>query len=74
MFNVVKIFLVILFVSTSQISNASNQKWEYLVKSINLLTDAVMTQQLSKLGEKNWELVNCSEAETQLICVFKRRA
>lgn len=73
MFNVIKIFLLILFVSTSQISNASSQKWEYLTKTINLLSDSVITQQLNKLGAKNWELVSCSESKAKLVCIFKRR-
>lgn len=65
--------VLLLSVCASTSANASNGKWEYLTKTINLLSDSVITQQLNKLGAKNWELVSCSESKAKLVCIFKRR-
>jgi hypothetical protein len=65
--------LAVLLLSACLSANASSEKWEYLTKTINLLSDSVITQQLNKLGAKNWELVSCSESKAKLVCIFKRR-
>jgi hypothetical protein len=65
--------VLVLTLSVCLSANAASGKWEYLTKSINLLTDAVMTQQLNKLGKENWELVDCSAAGSALVCIFKRK-
>ena len=49
--------------------------WEYLVKTYPLLgNDGALTQTLNKLGEQQWELVNCAKGSAKLTCIFKRPA
>ena len=55
------------------ISAFSEQSWEYLVKTYPLLgNDQALTQQLNKLGNQKWELVNCTKDNAKLTCIFKR--
>mgnify|MGYP000356727228 CR=1 FL=1 len=64
--------IAILLLSTT--ANAS-QSWEYLVKTYPLLgNDGALTTTLNKLGKQQWELVNCTEGDAQLTCIFKRQA
>ncbi len=50
------------------------QNWEYQVKTYHLLgNDGALTMTLSKLGEQQWELVNCTEVDAQLTCIFKHQ-
>ena len=63
--------IVTLFLSTAV--NAG-QNWEYLVKTYPLLgNDGALTTTLNKLGKQQWELVNCTEGDAQLTCIFKRQ-
>jgi hypothetical protein len=53
----------------------AGQNWEYLVKTYPLLgNDGALTQTLNKLGEQQWELVNCAKGSAKLTCIFKRPA
>lgn len=62
--------LAILLLSTSA---TAEQNWEYLVKTYPLLgNDGALTQTLNKLGEQQWELVNCAKGSAKLTCIFKR--
>ena len=64
--------VAILLLSTT--ANAG-QTWEYLVKTYPLLgNDGALTQTLNKLGQQQWELVNCAKGNAKLTCVFKRPA
>ena len=64
--------IAILLLSTT--ANAG-QTWEYLVKTYPLLgNDGALTQTLNKLGQQQWELVNCAKGSAKLTCVFKRPA
>lgn len=61
----------LLFVAT--IVSAGNN-WEYLVKTYPLLgDDHALSQTFNKLGMQQWILVNCTEGEAQLTCIFKRQ-
>jgi len=52
---------------------SAQQSWEYLVKTYPLLgNDAALTQSLNQLGKQQWELVNCTEGDAELTCIFKR--
>ena len=63
--------ITMLFLSTAV--NAG-QNWEYLVKTYPLLgNDGALTTTLNKLGKQQWELVNCTEGDAQLTCIFKRQ-
>ena len=55
-------------------ANAFAEKtWEYHVKTFPLLgDDQVLTQAFNRLGNLGWELVNCTEGDAQLTCIFKR--
>jgi|GEM_PF-3739894 len=64
---------VVLFLLSICANTYANKKWEYLSKTIILQSDKYTTQQLNKLGLKNWELVDCAEAKGKLVCIFKRR-
>lgn len=47
--------------------------WEYVVKTYPLMgNDNVLTQQMNGLGKQGWELVNCTEGDAHITCVFKR--
>ena len=47
--------------------------WEYLVKTYPLMgDDQALSQALNVHGSNNWELVNCTEGDAQLTCIFKR--
>ncbi|MDF1645114.1 MAG: hypothetical protein P1U80_13135 [Pseudomonadales bacterium] len=62
--------LTMLLLSTSAIAG---QNWEYLVKTYPMLgNDDALTQTLNKLGQQQWELVNCAKGSAKLTCVFKR--
>lgn len=62
--------LAMLLLSTSA---TAEQNWEYLVKTYPLLgNDGALTQTLNKLGEQQWELVNCAKGSAKLTCIFKR--
>ena len=64
--------LAMLLLSTSA---TAEQNWEYLVKTSPLLgNDGALTQTLNKLGEQQWELVNCAKGSAKLTCIFKRPA
>jgi len=63
--------ITMLFFSTAV--NAG-QNWEYLVKTYPLLgNDGALTTTLNKLGKQQWDLVNCTEGDAQLTCIFKRQ-
>jgi hypothetical protein len=63
--------ITILFFSTVV---TAGQKWEYLVKTYPLLgNDDALTTTLNRLGKQQWELVNCTEGDAQLTCIFKRQ-
>lgn len=71
------VFKVILFSVIVSFSNAVNarQHWEYLAKTYPLMgNDQALTQTLNQLGKQQWELVNCTEGDAQLTCLFKRIA
>ena len=62
--------LAVLFLSAPAYSE---QSWEYLVKTYPLVgNDQALTQMLNKLGKQQWELVNCTEGDAQLTCIYKR--
>ena len=66
----VSTLLAIVLFSTSAFSG---HPWEYLVKTYPLLgNDQVLTQMFNKLGKQHWELVNCTEGDAQLTCIYKR--
>jgi len=61
---------LVLFTSTSVLAE---EIWEYHVKTFPLLgDDLVLTQALNEQGLLGWELVNCTEGDAQLTCIFKR--
>ncbi|MDX2481444.1 MAG: hypothetical protein QNK24_14065 [Desulfuromusa sp.] len=69
-----RIFYLITMLFLSTAVNAG-QNWEYLAKTYPLLgNDAALTTTLNHLGEQQWELVNCTEGDAQLTCIFKRQA
>jgi len=69
---IVSIFFV-LSCFTSLVTFAAG--WEYLVKTYPLMgNDQALSNQMNELGKSNWELVNCTEGDAQLTCVFKRPA
>lgn len=75
MLNKVKVVLLLSLLIVANMSYAQGQKWKYLTKTINILTDEVMTQQLSRIGAQGWELVGCSgTTQAKLVCVFKKKA
>ena len=54
-------------------SASAEQNWKYLVKTYPLLgNDKALTLTLNKLGEQQWELVNCAKGSAKLTCIFKR--
>ena len=68
-----RIFYLIIMLFLSTAVNAG-QNWEYLVKTYPLLgNDDALTTTLNKLGKQQWELVNCTEGDAQLTCIFKRQ-
>ncbi len=72
-----RIFIVanaILFLSLSISAPAFAQtSWEYLVKTYPLMgDDQALSQALNAQGSNQWELVNCTEGDAQLTCIFKR--
>ena len=64
----------ILFLSLSISAPVFAQNtWEYLVKTYSLMgDDQALSQQLNIHGSNHWELVNCTEGDAQLTCIFKR--
>ncbi len=67
-------FYLVIMLLLSSAANAS-QHWEYQVKTYPLLgNDGALTAALNKLGKQHWELVNCTEGDAQLTCIFKRQA
>ncbi len=63
-------FILFLAFSISAIAATS---WEYLVNTYPLMgSDKALTQAMNKLGKQQWELVNCTEGDAQLTCIFKR--
>ena len=65
------LFLLLFFTTMA----SAGQHWEYLVKTYPLLgNDQALTQVLNKLGTQRWALVNCTEGDAQLTCIFKRSA
>ena len=54
--------------------HAESTNWRYLVKTYPLMgNDPALTQAMNKLGAEGWELVNCTEGEAEITCIFKRR-
>ena len=54
--------------------HAESTSWYYLVKTYPLMgNDSALTQAMNKLGAKGWELVNCTEGDAEITCIFKRR-
>ncbi len=71
--NSFRIFYLIIMLFLSSAVNAS-QNWEYLVKTYPLLgNDGALSTTLNKLGKQQWELINCTEGDAQLTCIFKRQ-
>ena len=55
-------------------AHAESTNWHYLVKTYPLMgNDSALTQAMNKLGAKGWELVNCTEGDAEITCIFKRR-
>ena len=72
--NSFRISYLIAILLLSSTANAE-QPWEYLVKTYPLLgNDGALTQTLNKLGQQQWELVNCAKGSAKLTCIFKRPA
>ena len=70
--NLFKSCLVILLFATPLAINAA-EHWEYVVKTYSLVgDDKALTQRFNKLGEQQWELVNCTEGNAKITCIFKR--
>jgi len=47
--------------------------WEYFTKTFPITgDDQAMTNALNTLGKDQWELVDCSQSRSRLICIFKR--
>ena len=54
-------------------AHAEAINWRYLVKTYPLMgNDAALSQAMNKLGAKGWELVNCTEGDAEITCIFKR--
>jgi hypothetical protein len=65
-------FLTTLLFLSSAVN--AEQYWEYLIKTYPLLgNDGALTTAMNKLGKEQWELVNCTEGDAQLTCIFKRQ-
>ena len=65
-------FSLLLTISSTSICYAASA-WEYLVKTFPLMgNDNAITQQMNQLGKQQWELVNCTEGDARITCVFKR--
>ncbi len=68
----VLIFSLLQTVASTSICFAASA-WEYLVKTYPLMgNDSAITQQMNQLGKQQWELVNCTEGDARITCVFKR--
>lgn len=64
--------LLILILCLPALAFAEN-RWEYSVKTFPILgDDQALTQAFNQQGLLGWELVNCTEGDAQLTCVFKR--
>ncbi len=47
--------------------------WVYRVKTFPLMgNDQALSNALNQLGKERWELVNCTEGNAELTCIFKR--
>mgnify|MGYP003385970814 CR=1 FL=1 len=54
-------------------AHAESTNWRYLVKTYPLMgNDSALTQAMNKLGAKGWELINCTEGDAEITCIFKR--
>ena len=54
-------------------AHAESTNWRYLVKTYPLMGhDSALTQAMNKLGAKGWELINCTEGDAEITCIFKR--
>jgi hypothetical protein len=54
-------------------AHADSTNWRYLVKTYPLMgNDSALSQAMNKLGAKGWELVNCTEGDAEITCIFKR--
>jgi hypothetical protein len=64
-------FILIMLILPTSVN--AGQNWEYLVKTYPMLgNDSALTQTLNKLGQQQWELVNCAKGSAKLTCIFKR--
>ena len=64
--------LLILILSSPAVAFAESN-WEYSVKTFPLLgDDQALTRAFNQQGALGWELVNCTEGDAQLTCIFKR--
>ena len=56
-------------------AHAEATSWRYLVKTYPLMgNDTALSQAMGKLGATGWELVNCTEGDAKITCIFKRPA
>lgn len=70
--NALNVFVLMAILSFSSTVYAE-QQWEYLAKTYPLMgNDQGLTQLLNKLARERWVLVNCTEGDAQLTCIFKR--
>lgn len=54
-------------------AHAEASNWRYLVKTYPLMgNDSALSQAMNKLGAEGWELVNCTEGDAEITCIFKR--
>ena len=54
-------------------AHAESTNWRYLVKTYPLMgNDSALSQAMNKLGVEGWELVNCTEGDAEITCIFKR--
>jgi hypothetical protein len=68
---ITKILALALLLPITGFSYAS--EWEYLVETYYLTgNDKRLSATMTKLGKDRWELVNCSVADAELTCIFKR--
>jgi|GEM_PF-1457498 hypothetical protein len=64
---------LLLLSSSIMPAHAETANWNYLVKTYPLMgNDSALSQAMNKLGAKGWELVNCTEGDAEITCIFKR--
>ena len=67
-------FIVLLLLSLFSYSVNATTAWQYLVKTYPLMgNDSALSHAMTKLGAEGWELVNCTEGDAEITCIFKRR-